>query len=302
MGQSPSPALRERWLEAVRLPDRSDARESVLAELSEYTGEPIDVVERRCRAAVDEQRDLWYERERDSEASLTEFYNGCDAYVYELLWWHALEQGDAPAWNARLLDIAERFGCRRSLDFGAGVGTNSILLARAGLDVTLADISDVLQKCARWRLERRGIEGTFLDLKEEPLPEGAYDLVSAVDVLEHVADPLDTLRTLHRALAPGGILVFDLIASEPDPERPFHLLRTKFPVRATIRATGFEHIESFQKYLVYRKVDRSPAAAQWVRTWDLARWRLYYLAQGRWPRGSDAVSAASALERASTAR
>ena len=290
MGRTPSAELRERWLAATRLPGIEDARESCLVELSEYTGEPRDVVERRCEHAVDEQRELWYERERDNAESLTDFYNGCDAYVYELLWWHALQQGDAPIWNARLLDIAEQFSSKRYLDFGGGVGTNAILLGRAGVDVTVADISDVLQDCARWRLERRKIPAQFIDLKSTPLAAGAYDLISAVDVLEHVADPLETLATLHDALAPGGVLVFDLIASKPDPERPFHLLRSKFPIRSTIRGLGFRHVESFQKYEVYQRVDRSPLLRRCVRTWDLARWRLYYLAQGEWPRSESPVS------------
>ncbi len=284
MGRTPSPELRERWLAATRLPGVEDARESCLLELSEYTEEHREVVEQRCERAVDEQRDLWYERARDDEASLTDFYNGCDAYVYELLWWHALQQGDAPVWNARILDIARQFQSKRYLDFGGGIGTNGILIGREGIDVTIADISDVLQKCARWRLARREIPAQFIDLKTTPLVEGAYDLISAVDVLEHVADPLETLRTLHGALAPGGVLVFDLIASKPDPERPFHLLRSKFPIRSTVRGLGFRHVESFQKYEVYQRIVRSPLSRSFVRTWDVTRWRLYYLAQGEWPR------------------
>jgi len=284
MPDQPATQLRETWLSAVRLPGREDARESCLAELAEYTGSPIDAVEERCRRAVDEQREQWEERERTDEASLTEFYNGCEAYVYELLWWHALQQGDAPIWNARLVDIARRFGARSFLDFGAGVGTNAILLAREGLDVTCADVSAVLERCARWRLERRDLTAAFIDLKRESLPPETYDLISAVDVLEHVADPLQTLRELRAALRPGGVLVFDLIASKPDPERPFHLLRSKYPIRSTIRGLGFRRVEGFQKYLVYQRVDRPLLTRGCVRAWDIARWRLYYLLQGKWPR------------------
>ena len=284
MGIAPSPTLREEWLAAVRLPEIDDPRASCLQELAEYTGEPIEVVEQRCEGAIEAQRDLWYEKNRDNEASLTDFYNGCDAYVYELLWWHALQQGDAPVWNARLVEIAKEYGSKRYLDFGGGIGTNGILLGRAGLEVTIADISDPLQECARWRMKRRGLDASFIDLKTTELEDARYDLISAVDVLEHVADPIETLSKLHRALAPGGVLFFDLIASKPDPERPFHLLRSKFPIRATVRGLGFRHLDSFQKYEVYQKVDRSGLSQAMVRGWDLSRWRLYYLAQGKWPR------------------
>ena len=151
-------------------------------------------------------------------------------------------------------------------------------------DVTVADISDPLLDCARWRIDRRGLEARFIDLKRESLPRGAFDLISAVDVLEHVADPIATLEQLRDALSPGGILVFDLIASAADPERPFHLLRSKFPIRSRIRALGFDAVESFQKYVVFRRRERTPIGRAWIQGWDLARWRLYYLMQGKWPR------------------
>lgn len=283
MAEAPPSALQQIWIDAVRLPGFDDAKASCLAELSEYTGLSEAEVEERCRCAVDDQRDAWYQADRSREEELVEFYNGCDAYLFELLWWHALEQGLAPSWNARLVDIAERFGCRRFLDFGAGIGTNSILMAQAGLTVTNADISEVMQQFARWRLHRRGIEAAFIDLKSAALPREAYDLISAVDVLEHVSNPLEALATLHDALAPGGVLVFDVIASRPDSDRPFHLMRSKYPIRSRIRELGFRYVESFQKYVVYQRAERSPLARRCIGMWDRVRWRTYYAIQGQWP-------------------
>lgn len=290
--------LVESWLSAVVLPGESDARASCLKELAEYTGQSQSEVERLCQGAVDAQRDQWYESRREDEQSLVAFYNECDAYNYELLWWHALQQGDAPAWNARLLELANQYECRRYLDFGGGIGTNGILLAGSGREVTIADVSDVLQKFAKWRIERRQLQAKFLDLKTAELPDESYDMISAVDVLEHVTDPLATLEQLTRALAPGGLLVFDLIASQHDAERPFHLLRSKYPIRSRIRGMGYTFIEKFQKYLVYRKAPRSPLANQLIRGWDRLRWRTYYLLQGKWP--SEYTETQSAPASAST--
>lgn len=286
MSDSAPPALQKMWLEAVCLPNEADARKSCLVELSEYTGLPVEEVERRCEKAVDEQRGQWYESDRSTPDALIDFYNECDAYIFELLWWHALQQGDAPAWNARLLTLAREHGVRRYLDFGAGVGTNGILLARDGIEITLADISDVMQKFARWRFDLRELAAHWVDLKTTPLEPERYDMISAVDVLEHVANPLETLEQLTQALAPGGLLVFDLIASAHDENRPFHLLRSKYPIRSRIRSLGYTLIESFQKYLVYRKTSRSPLSNRVVGSWDRLRWRTYYLLQGQWPRGS----------------
>ncbi|MFN0058935.1 MAG: class I SAM-dependent methyltransferase [Planctomycetota bacterium] len=290
MAESPPESLKQLWLPAVLLPGETAARASCLRELAEYTGKSPDAVLRLCQVAVEEQRRNWYDKDRRRAEDLIEFYNSCEAYIYELLWWHALEQGEAPAWNARLLLLARAHGARRYLDFGGGVGTNGILLAREGLDVTVADVSDVLQRFARWRFERRGLHANFVDLKTTSLEPARYDLVSAVDVLEHVADPIVTLRTLHETLAPGGLLVFDLIASKADSDRPFHLLRSKYPIRASVRGLGFEFVEKFQKYVVYRKVARSAAQSALVRRWDTLRWRLYYLAHGQWPAAQSAIA------------
>lgn len=46
-----------------------------------------------------------------------------------------------------------------------------------------------------------------------PFPEGAYDFVFCLEVLEHVPDPFGTLAEIRRVLRPGGVL----IASVPNP-------------------------------------------------------------------------------------
>lgn len=287
MSESPPKELRDEWLSATLLPGVDDPRESCLQELSEYTGQTVDRVLDLCQGAVEAQREKWSEGDRSTPDGLIDFYNSCDAYIYELLWWHSLQAGEAPAWNARLLRLARQDGTRRYLDFGGGIGTNAILLGRGRIEATSADVSDVLLDFARWRLQRRKIPGNLIDLKSAKLRPERYDLISAIDVLEHLPDPLATLRALTEALMPGGLLVFDLVASAPDPNRPFHLMRSKYPVRSRIRAMGYTRIDRFQKFLVYRKMDRSPGASRLVGAWDRLRWRAYYLLQGKWPRIGD---------------
>jgi len=42
-------------------------------------------------------------------------------------------------------------------------------------------------------------------VEDAPLPEGAYDVVTMWDVIEHLPDPASTLRAVHSALRPGGV-------------------------------------------------------------------------------------------------
>lgn len=97
---------------------------------------------------------------------------------------------------------------RRILDFGCGTGSALGLLTRYG-SVTAADDSEIALDYARARTE--GVTGvTFRHVATEgelPFPDGSFDLVTALDVLEHLDDDHAGLSELNRVLAPGGTLV-----------------------------------------------------------------------------------------------
>jgi SAM-dependent methyltransferase len=62
-----------------------------------------------------------------------------------------------------------------------------------------------------------------IDLKRERLPNVAYDVITCFDVLEHVPDPVRTVKELRDALRPGGLLFLYAPFGE-DPERPMHIV------------------------------------------------------------------------------
>jgi SAM-dependent methyltransferase len=43
-----------------------------------------------------------------------------------------------------------------------------------------------------------------------PFPDGAYDFVFCIEVLEHVPNPFGTLGDIHRVLRPGGVLILSV--------------------------------------------------------------------------------------------
>lgn len=92
----------------------------------------------------------------------------------------------------------------RALDAGGGSGRNALWLAARGLEVTLADVSDVALSRAAREAGARGLtlETLALDLEVEPPPPGPWELVV---VLYFLHRPL--LAALPRLLAPGGLLV-----------------------------------------------------------------------------------------------
>ena len=64
-------------------------KSSLLSEVAEYTGgENLDLIERRCRDAVDEVKEEWQRRHPDAAdaAAVEAFYHTTDAYIYDLMW------------------------------------------------------------------------------------------------------------------------------------------------------------------------------------------------------------------------
>ncbi len=55
-----------------------------------------------------------------------------------------------------------------------------------------------------WRA--RGLAGTFADITQLPFPDASFDLVLAIEVLEHVPDPAGAVRELRR-LATGSLVL-----------------------------------------------------------------------------------------------
>ena len=92
----------------------------------------------------------------------------------------------------------------RALDVAGGAGRNSTWLASHGLQVVLSDISEVALALAAGRAERSNVSLATqqLDLEEESLPAGPWQLILVVQYLHR---PL--FDQCARELAPGGTLV-----------------------------------------------------------------------------------------------
>ncbi|MFL6765469.1 MAG: bifunctional 2-polyprenyl-6-hydroxyphenol methylase/3-demethylubiquinol 3-O-methyltransferase UbiG [Sphingomicrobium sp.] len=95
---------------------------------------------------------------------------------------------------------------RSALDVGCGAGLLSEPLARLGATVTAIDAAPEVIAVARDHAVAQGLAidyraADILDL------EGQFDLITCMEVIEHVADPGAFVAALSKRLAPGGLLI-----------------------------------------------------------------------------------------------
>jgi 2-polyprenyl-3-methyl-5-hydroxy-6-metoxy-1,4-benzoquinol methylase len=216
---------------------------SLLSELGAHLGsDDLAAIETRCRAIGQELRDDWQRIvEGDDRSSIERFYDKSQAHLFELIWWHTLVDDQTPLAYVLALDFARRYPGRRYLDFGAGVGSGAILFARHGFEVALADIGSPLLRFSEWRLGQRGIRGELIDLKVLELPRNAFDVITTMDVFEHLADPVEAVDQLAAALRPRGH-IFGRFAAEEDPERPQHIVFDFEPTFRRLTTLGFVEV------------------------------------------------------------
>lgn len=96
----------------------------------------------------------------------------------------------------------------RLLDCGCGAGDNARILKDRGWQITAVTI-DYREKEAAGSF----CDAVYLADLEEGLPvglSGAFDVVLASHVLEHLANPERFLHQVHQRLSPGGILAVAL--------------------------------------------------------------------------------------------
>jgi 2-polyprenyl-3-methyl-5-hydroxy-6-metoxy-1,4-benzoquinol methylase len=247
------------WREALLLEGERDLTHSTLMELARrYHGEDLAAVRRRCEDAVKSLKHAWDKDVKTVDTTNVErFYDRTELFIDELMWWHTLKDDDTPLAYVAALKFAAAHGARTVLDFGSGVGSGGLLYVRHGLDVTLADISSVLLEFCAWRFKQRGLPARFIDLKAECLPRSAFDFITAMDVFEHLTEPLGAVDALADALKPGGC-IFGRFASEIDPDRPMHIVQDFGPVFARFAEKGFSEIWR-DDWLWGHQVFRKPA-------------------------------------------
>jgi 2-polyprenyl-6-hydroxyphenyl methylase / 3-demethylubiquinone-9 3-methyltransferase len=98
---------------------------------------------------------------------------------------------------------------KRALDVGCGAGLLSEALAASGAEVTALDLSKEVIEIAQLHLLESGLKVDYRLQSVESLADEqpqSVDIITCMEMLEHVPDPGSVISACHRLLKPGGSL------------------------------------------------------------------------------------------------
>ena len=116
--------------------------------------------------------------------------------------------------NPARLQFVERFvvlSGLRVLDVGCGGGILSEALAERGASVLGIDLAESALQAAEAHRAGQAVEYRLESNRETAARGEVFDVVTCMEMLEHVADPAAVLRDIHVLLKPGGWAFFSTI-------------------------------------------------------------------------------------------
>ncbi|HNP36392.1 MAG TPA: bifunctional 2-polyprenyl-6-hydroxyphenol methylase/3-demethylubiquinol 3-O-methyltransferase UbiG [Woeseiaceae bacterium] len=117
-------------------------------------------------------------------------------------------------WIRRYADLRDK----QVLDIGCGGGILSESMAAAGARVTGIDMAEGPLAVARLHLAESGRDVNYLHSTAESLAQdqpGEFDVVTCLEMLEHVPDPAQVIAACATLVKPGGQVFFSTINRTP---------------------------------------------------------------------------------------
>ena len=110
-------------------------------------------------------------------------------------------------------------GSKKVLDVGCGGGVLSDAMARTGAQVTGIDLASKALRVAQLHaLEAQTPNVSYREVSAEALADeqpGTFDVVTCMEMLEHVPDPASVVRACAALVKPGGWVFFSTLNRNP---------------------------------------------------------------------------------------
>lgn len=162
----------------------------------------------------------------------TTMYNLEDFY-----WWFV---GRRKLVGEILQKEADDRGPVRILDVGCGTGANLAAFRRCGAAIGIDMSEEALELCSRRQVDAVCVA----EVEKLPFPDDSFDVVTALDLLEHTDEDLIALAEMHRVCRPGGLLIaivpaYGFLWSEHDEALQHRRRYTAHELRNKLTLSGF---------------------------------------------------------------
>ena len=162
--------------------------------------------------------------------------------------------------RANFIDEHSPVAGRKVLDVGCGGGILSEALAQRGAEVTGIDMGEAPLGVARLHAQESGLTIDYRQITAEALAEqdaGQYDIVTCLEMLEHVPDPASVIRACATLVKPGGHVYFSTINRNPK-AYVFAIVGAEYLLKLLPKGTHD-----------YRKFIRPSELSRWMRSASL---------------------------------
>ncbi|EGV50893.1 bifunctional 2-polyprenyl-6-hydroxyphenol methylase/3-demethylubiquinol 3-O-methyltransferase UbiG [Candidatus Endoriftia persephone] len=154
------------------------------------------------------------------------------------------------------IDQIAHLAGKEVLDVGCGGGILAESMAERGAQVTGIDMGEAPLQVARLHLFESGLEVNYERIPVERLAEerpAAFDVVTCMEMLEHVPDPASVINACARLVKPGGHVFFSTLNRNPK-SYLFAIVGAEYLLRLLPKGT-----HDFAKFIKPAELDR------WIR-------------------------------------
>lgn len=158
--------------------------------------------------------------------------------------------------RANYIDERAQVAGKVLLDVGCGGGILAEAMAKRGAQVTAIDMGAAPLAVARLHALESGVTIDYQQITVEALAEqapGSFDVVTCLEMLEHVPDPSSVIAACAKLVKPGGDLFFSTINRNPK-AYALAVIGAEYVLRLLPRGTH-----------EYRKFIRPSELARWLR-------------------------------------
>ena len=158
--------------------------------------------------------------------------------------------------RANYIDQRSPVAQRKLLDVGCGGGILAESLAQRGADVTGIDMGEAPLSVARLHALETGVNVDYRKIAAETLATeaaGQFDIVTCLEMLEHVPDPGSIVNACAQLVKPGGDVYFSTINRNPK-AYAFAILGAEYLLKLLPKGTH-----------EYSKFIRPSELAKWLR-------------------------------------